>query len=171
MVAWSGTPVLCTLFQQPLLVSFVDQYVCFNNEVHLNLSEINFLLAISNQVNQSNHKMCVVNFSEQRALVSNSYLPSPKPGESHPIFKATSNHSMQLHLGMHLCLRKKVWMLLLVFVHNVGVLGPRAATQVYWGFPDGEKSVFHGNGRYRKISRLKSAPNRLGFLRPSAAGP
>ena len=62
-------------------------------------------------------------------------------------------------------------MLLLVFVHNVGVLGPRAATQVYWGFPDGEKSVFHGNGRYRKISRLKSAPNRLGFLRPSAAGP
>ena len=94
MVAWSGTPVLCTLFQQPLLVSFVDQYVCFNNEVHLNLSEINFLLAISNQVNQSNHKMCVVNFSEQRALVSNSYLPSPKPGESHPIFKS---HTKPFH--------------------------------------------------------------------------
>ena len=110
MVAWSGTPVLCTLFQQPLLscpfcTNMYDFLPTFNNEAHLNLSEIYFFLTISNQVNQSIHKMCVVNFSEQRALVSNSYLPSPKPGESHPIFKATSNHSMPLHLGMHLCLR------------------------------------------------------------------
>ena len=154
MVAWSGTPVLCTLFQQPLLVSFVDQYVCFNNEVHLNLSEINFLLAISNQVNQSNHKMCVVNFSEQRALVSNSYLPSPKPGESHPISKS---HTKPFHAASFedACLSQRQCLVIaLVFVHNVCVLWATCSHSGVLG-----------------ISRFKSSPTRLGSSRPLVAAP
>ena len=82
MVAWSGTPVLCTLFQQPLLscpfcTNMYDFLPTFNNEAHLNLSEIYFFLTISNQVNQSIHKMCVVNFSEQRAPVIDERPKSP----------------------------------------------------------------------------------------------
>ena len=159
MVAWSGTPVLCTLFQQPLLscpfcTNMYDFLPTFNNEAHLNLSEIYFFLTISNQVNQSIHKMCVVNFSEQRALVSNSYLPSPKPGESHPISKS---HTKPFHAASFedACLSQRQCLVIaLVFVHNVCVLWATCSHSGVLG-----------------ISRFKSSPTRLGSSRPLVAAP
>ena len=50
--------------------------------------------------------------------------------------KATPNHFMQLHLRMHVCLRDNVWLLLWFLFTMFVYFGPRAATQVCWGFPD-----------------------------------
>ena len=93
-VGWSGTLVLCTLFQPPLLMSFLDQYVGFppqhliSKYIYLNLSEIYFSLQFQTKWINPTIKCVLWTFQSNVHWSLIVTCLSPKPGEFQPIFKS-----------------------------------------------------------------------------------